>query len=56
MSKSHRGTGIRPEVNHGKGECPICKRTDIKVLYEVELDGAKTKVCKQCNAHIKNSK
>ncbi|MGI6440261.1 MAG: hypothetical protein ACOX0W_08390 [Sphaerochaetaceae bacterium] len=53
MAKAHRGAGIRDQVNNGRGDCPVCKRTGIKVLYEIELDGSKTKVCKQCNASHK---
>ena len=53
MSKAHRGTGIRELANHGRGTCPVCKREAIKCLYEVELDGAKDNVCKQCNAKLK---
>ncbi|MFA6776314.1 MAG: hypothetical protein WCQ66_05375 [Sphaerochaetaceae bacterium] len=54
MSKAHRGAGIVKEVNHGRGTCPICKRTEVKLLYEQTVDGNKTKVCKVCDAHIKN--
>lgn len=54
MAKAHRGTGIRSLPNHGRDTCPICKKTGIKVLYEVEKDGQKIKVCKYCNAHLKN--
>lgn len=54
MSKNHRGSGIRSLPNHGRGECPICHRTAVKVLYEVEVDGKKLKVCKVCNATLKN--
>jgi len=53
MSKAHRGSGIRSEINRGRGECPACKRTGVKVLYEVTLDGEKAKVCKPCNANLK---
>lgn len=53
MSKAHRGTGIRELANQGKATCPVCKRENIKCLYEVELDGAKVNVCKQCNAKLK---
>ncbi|MEA4860309.1 hypothetical protein SDC9_44756 [bioreactor metagenome] len=53
MSKAHRGSGIRSEVNHGRGQCPVCKRTEVKVMYEVTIEGQKTKVCKPCNAHLK---
>ncbi len=54
MSKSHRGTGIRKEANHGRGKCAICGAEQIKVLYEQEVDGTKVKVCKFCKANAKN--
>jgi ribosome-binding protein aMBF1 (putative translation factor) len=54
MSKNHRGTGLRALPEHGRGVCPICKKSDIKVIYEVEVDGQKVKVCKYCNAALKN--
>ena len=54
MSKSHRGTGIRNDVNHGRGVCAICGAKQIKVLYDQEIDGKKVKICKLCKAHFKN--
>lgn len=54
MSKAHRGTGIRNEANHGRGKCPRCGNPNIKVLYEKEIDGQTVKVCKFCNATLKN--
>ncbi len=54
MSKAHRGTGIRQEPNHGRGKCARCGKENIKVLYEKEIDGAQVKVCKFCNAALKN--
>ncbi|MFC2387586.1 hypothetical protein [Treponema socranskii] len=54
MSKNHRGTGLRSLPSHGRDECPVCHKTNIKVLYEVEIDGQKIKVCKFCNAAMKN--
>ena len=54
MSKSHRGTGSRGQVAHGRGKCPVCGNENIKVLYEKEIDGNKVKVCKFCNANLKN--
>ena len=33
MSKAHRGTGIRKEVNHGRGVCPVCGKAQVKTLY-----------------------
>jgi ribosome-binding protein aMBF1 (putative translation factor) len=54
MSKNHRGTGLRALPAHGRGTCPLCHKTDIKVIYEVDVDGQKVKVCKYCNAALKN--
>ena len=54
MSKAHRGAGIRNVASRGRGECPLCKRSAVKVLYEQEIDGQKVKVCKICNAALKN--
>ena len=54
MSKAHRGKGIRELPAHGRGECPVCKRTNVKILYE--QGGAKVKVCKTCKAAIKHGK
>ena len=39
MSKGHRGAGIRSEANHGRGTCPRCGKTNVKTLYEKEIDG-----------------
>ena len=49
-------SSIRELPAHGRGTCARCKKENIKVLYETEIDGAKVKVCKFCNAAIKNSK
>jgi hypothetical protein len=54
MSKAHRGKGIRATLSVSRKDCPICKRSGIKTIYEKEIEGAKTKVCKQCNATIAN--
>ena len=54
MSKAHRGTGVRTEANHGRGKCPRCGNENIKVLYEKEIDGNTVKICKFCNAQLKN--
>ena len=53
MSKAHRGSGIRTEVNHARGVCPVCKRTAVKLLFEATVEGEKTKVCKACSANLK---
>ena len=54
MSKNHRGSGIRSLPAHGRGTCAICKKSDIKVLWEKEIDGKTVKICKFCNAALKN--
>jgi ribosome-binding protein aMBF1 (putative translation factor) len=54
MSKSHRGTGIRKEPNHGRGTCGICGTTQIKIINDQEVDGKKIKICKFCKANLKN--
>ena len=56
MSKAHRGKGIRDTPNRGRGLCPVCKKDSIKVLYDQEVDGVKSKICKVCKAAIKNGK
>ena len=57
MAKTHRGTGIRHlyvdpngtvhqgEYNNGRGTCPVCERTGVKVLYEREVGEETVKVC-----------
>jgi hypothetical protein len=54
MAKTHRGTGIRKEPNHGRGTCPRCGKENIKTLYEQDIDGQKVKICKICKAALKN--
>lgn len=56
MSKVHRGKGIKSILNRGRGECPMCHTTGIKLLYENEIEGEKKNVCKLCNAKIKHTK
>ena len=49
MSKTHRGKGIRSLQAHGRGTCPACGRTRIKLLYEHTGPDCRTvKVCKNC--------
>lgn len=68
MAKTHRGKGIRNfyidpngtvhdgEYNNGRGTCPVCNRTGVKILYTREIDGNETKVCKRCNTAIGRGK
>jgi hypothetical protein len=56
MSKAHRGKGLQELLNHGRAECPVCKRV-VKVLYEEKGENdTKVKVCKVCKAAIKHGK
>jgi hypothetical protein len=49
MAKTHRGKGLWKLPARGRGTCPICQATRIKVLYErTALDGSVVKVCKRC--------
>ena len=56
MSKAHRGKGLKEVAAHGRGECPVCKREGVKVVYEQEIDGQKLKICKTCKATLANKK
>jgi len=56
MSKPHRGHSILELYRRGRGECPVCKRTNVKILYEQEAEGQKFKICKTCRAAIKHGK
>jgi hypothetical protein len=56
MSKPHRGKSIRELPSRGRGECPVCKRDSVKILYEQEAEGKKIKVCKTCKAALKHGK
>ncbi len=51
MSKAHRGQPLKQEIpGSGRGICPICKRSGIKLLYEHEVEEEKITICKQCHA------
>jgi RNA polymerase subunit RPABC4/transcription elongation factor Spt4 len=54
MAKPHRGSSLRELFKQGRGECPVCKRKNVKILYEQEKDGQKFKICKTCKAAVKN--
>lgn len=48
-TKSHRGKTLWKLPSHGRGTCPICHTTRIKVLYDVvKTEGGTVKVCKRC--------
>jgi hypothetical protein len=54
MAKPHRGKGIRELFARGRGECPVCKRNNVKILFEAESSEKKIKICKTCRAAIRN--
>lgn len=56
MSKPHRGKTIRELPSRGRGECPVCKRSSVKILFEQDSGGTKVKICKTCKAAIKHGK
>jgi len=56
MSKAHRGKGLRDVAASGRGLCPVCGRSAVKIVYEQEIDGNKVKICKTCKAKIANKK
>ena len=56
MSKAHRGKGIYELFAKGRGTCPVCKRNNVKILYEHEAGEKKIKICKTCKAALKHGK
>lgn len=48
MAKTHRGKGIRHLYNRGRGKCPLCQRTGVKLLYPIMRGGEQITVCKRC--------
>jgi ribosomal protein L37AE/L43A len=56
MSKSHRGKGLMDQAARGRGLCPVCKRENVKILYEMEAGEKKIKVCKTCKAAVAHGK
>ena len=56
MSKPHRGKSIRDLPFHGRGTCPVCNKSGVKILYEQDSGGEKIKICKICRATIRNGK
>ena len=56
MAKTHRGKGLRGQPRHGRGLCPICKRTAVKAIYEYQVKDKTIKVCKTCKATLSHGK
>ncbi|MCU6707254.1 hypothetical protein M6D81_00915 [Paenibacillus sp. J5C_2022] len=50
MAKAKRGRALWRLPARGRGTCPICQATRIKLLYPlVKSDGTKLTVCKRCS-------
>ena len=59
MSKARRGKGLHNPKEfacRGRGLCPVCNRSGVKILYEQTAGETKVKVCKICKAAIKHGK
>lgn len=56
MSKAHRGKNLKIEHPNCRIECPLCKRTGIKAIYEIKAGEKAVKVCKECSKAVKNGK
>lgn len=53
MAKPNRGSAIRfmnGKPGRGRGICPLCKRTGVKLLWNATVDGNTTEVCKRCKS------
>ncbi|UHA73558.1 hypothetical protein [Paenibacillus sp. 481] len=49
MAKNKRGRSLWNLPSRGRGTCPICSSTRIKLLYpRTTTDGTQLKVCKRC--------
>lgn len=51
MAKTKRGKGLWNTPSRGRGTCPICLSTRIKLLYTAtNSDGTPVTVCKRCSS------
>lgn len=51
MAKPKRGRSLWHLPARGRGTCPVCGSTRIKLLYpRTKSDGTVLKVCKKCDA------
>ncbi len=49
MAKTHRGKVLWKLPAHGRGTCPICGRTRVKILWPHLVGGVTQNVCKRCH-------
>ncbi len=51
MAKRYRGKALSTLPSNGRGKCPLCGRTRIKLLYPHKTDTNQTiQVCKNCRS------
>ncbi|WP_081765488.1 hypothetical protein [Paenibacillus pini] len=49
MAKTKRGRILWSLPSRGRGTCPVCSATRIKLLYpRTDANGTAVKVCKRC--------
>lgn len=49
MAKKYRGKTLKKLPSNGRGECPLCKKTRIKLLYPHRTETNQLiQVCKNC--------
>ncbi|ANA81090.1 hypothetical protein C7121_00815 [Paenibacillus glucanolyticus] len=49
MAKTKRGRALWNMPSRGRGTCPVCSTSRIKLLYVAnKSDGTALKVCKRC--------
>jgi hypothetical protein len=49
LGKTKRGKPARVAENWKRGECPLCHRSGVKLLWERNIDGNPVSVCKICS-------
>lgn len=48
MPRTHRGKALWVLPGRGRGRCPICGRTGVKLLYGRIVKSETLDVCKRC--------
>ncbi|MGF9700415.1 MULTISPECIES: hypothetical protein [Paenibacillus] len=55
MAKTKRGRVLWSLPSRGRGTCPVCSSTRIKLLYsQTKTDGTSLKVCKKCSKAVQS--
>ena len=56
MAKPNRGKSLNSLPANGRGTCPVCNRTGIKVIRETKINEQTIKTCKECFKTEENKK